>query len=545
MRWDSMRNILLLGADPATVFLYRSHFERAGIALASADLVEPLEDFIRLAQPNALLLDVSHPKTDGEAILRTIRAQPDFKALPVFALTDRQPAHGSGLPLSGSTKSFQKLPSLVPAVVKAVTMALNSPDNPPVLQTDGKSKTQALTDTEQKLLPAPDEQPQNNANLPTLSSETIALVEQLTESFRLFTHAKEEERLETLQKMQEQVKNLRRALLEDSSSALTAFASALARLLVTLSKDLSHVNASCLRTLSAALDVLAAAVADQEHQRQVEVGPARVLVVDDDSFSRRALQFALSCPDLELHEVDTIPSAIERLQQKDFDVIFTDARMLGNGDLTAQIRKLPGGSATIPVVVVTPLPDFDARVQSNLSGSSDVVAKPFAPSELVVKAFTFAFKRRLSQIAPGEATNSSTPNMPRRKVVVTAEPPTEIDSVRSNNGFATDPRQTMPPLFSSPIEIPGSRGLTPAQLTNPSETEAPQPLDSSERTSSMPEEIAPVNGLHAGAQRRFRDQAELLQELTALKEMVDAAEQQVRAASEQLRSVQKQLSQLF
>src|SRR5262245_57054515 len=83
-----MLSVLLLGADPATVFLFRTYFERVGLSLVSSEIVEPLEDLLLLGRPAALILALNRTnKEAGEKVLHTIRSRPEFQNLPVFSLS--------------------------------------------------------------------------------------------------------------------------------------------------------------------------------------------------------------------------------------------------------------------------------------------------------------------------------------------------------------------------------------------------------------------------------------------------------------------------
>ncbi|MHC1767668.1 MAG: response regulator [Verrucomicrobiia bacterium] len=384
-----MANILLLGADEATVSQYRNLFEHIGIAVASAEIVEPVEDLLRLAKPSAILLDLSRTRQDGVRLIRAIRSQAEFKTLPVYAITDAAAVGSHGLDaVEGVTASFGNDSAGIPRNVATIAGALGADeiaaDSRPVDPLDASAQTGSSIEDADSLIP------------------------QLKETFRLFCSAENGTRLGLLTRMQEQVRNLRRSFLAADARALTAFSSALAKLFMTLAKDVARVNASSLRTLSTAIDVLA--ISATSHRNDVETGPVRVLIVDDEHLSRHALRFALGSPDLEVFECDSLERALQFLQRMEYDVVFADFKMVRSGDFSAQVRKLPNG-ASLPIVIVTSSsPDFEVRVQSALSGGCDLIAKPFTPSEMVVKAFTSALQRRLGRSPAGPAVNPPSPS---------------------------------------------------------------------------------------------------------------------------------------
>ncbi len=382
-----MANILLLGVDEATVQRYRNLFEHIGIAVASAEIVEPLEDLIRLAKPSAVLLDLSRFGHEAARLIQAIRSQAEFKTLPVYAITDATAggSHGTDV-VEGVTASFNNDPAGIARNVATIAGALGAEE--------------ATND------PRPVEPPDSTAQSGSSIEDAGSLIPQLKEAFRLFCSAENGTRLELLTRMQEQVRNLRRSFLAADARTLTAFSSALAKLFMTLAKDVVRVNASSLRTLSTAIDVLA--ISATSRRTEVETGPVRVLIVDDEPLSRHALRFALGSPDLELFECDSLDRALQFLQRLEYDVVFADFKMVRSGDFSAQVRKLPNG-ACLPIVIVTSSsPDFEVRVQSALSGGCDLIAKPFTPSEMVVKSFTSALQRRLGRSPAGSAASPPT-----------------------------------------------------------------------------------------------------------------------------------------
>jgi CheY-like chemotaxis protein len=131
-----MQSILLLGSDPPTVSTYRGCFEQAGFRLASTEILEPLSDFIRLARPAAVLLDLTRAKMDGRGLVKEIRSEQEFKLLPLFVLIEPSNTP-NGLAGSGATGIFPKDLTKAPEVVEEVTRAvqrahtLNQPQERP------------------------------------------------------------------------------------------------------------------------------------------------------------------------------------------------------------------------------------------------------------------------------------------------------------------------------------------------------------------------------------------------------------------------------
>src|SRR5690606_28715892 len=104
--------------------------------------------------------------------------------------------------------------------------------------------------------------------------------------------------------------------------------------------------------------------------------------------------------------------------------------------------------ADLPIVIVTNGSlDFEVRVQSALSGGSDLISKPFTPSEVVVKAFTSALRRRLGPIAaPPNGESGSTE----------AQPP-QIAMRRNGTQEKSAPAADAPSTHGSPPPEPSIR----------------------------------------------------------------------------------------
>ncbi len=165
-----------------------------------------------------------------------------------------------------------------------------------------------------------------------------------------------------------------------------------------LADKVNDVTPSTLRTVGGAVDLLAQLCQPGLDAQLLTRRPVRLLAVDDDPISRHAIAFALKralhAPDL-ASEGD---AGLALAQAHAYDVIFLDVEMPGMDgfELCTQIHKTALNRNT-PVVFVTGQNDFDARVQSTLSGGCDLIAKPFLTFELAVKALTLTMQSRLQQ----------------------------------------------------------------------------------------------------------------------------------------------------
>ncbi len=163
-----------------------------------------------------------------------------------------------------------------------------------------------------------------------------------------------------------------------------------------LIKQIKNLTPSTLRTVGGALDLLGELCNPNVKLELLAQRPFKFLIVDDDLISRRALSLSLekafSLPDV----VEDGEMALIQTLRQAYDVIFLDVQMPGidGFDLCEKIRESDLNENT-PVVFVTSQSDFDARVQSTLSGGNDLMGKPFLVFEVTVKALTLALQHRL------------------------------------------------------------------------------------------------------------------------------------------------------
>jgi CheY-like chemotaxis protein len=172
-------------------------------------------------------------------------------------------------------------------------------------------------------------------------------------------------------------------------------ASALHGLLNQLSIKPANISASALHTAASAIDLLEVLTIRPVRGDLVTSPPVRLLAVDDDAISRRAVSLALkkafSDPDL----AQEGRSALSLAEKQPYDVIFLDIEMPGMDgfELCAKIRETEANRKT-PIVFVTSHTDFDSRAKSALLGAHDLIGKPFLAFEITVKALTLVLRAR-------------------------------------------------------------------------------------------------------------------------------------------------------
>jgi len=157
-----------------------------------------------------------------------------------------------------------------------------------------------------------------------------------------------------------------------------------------------NINVSTTRTIAAAVDFLGLLFEKGMLPSQQELPSTKILVVDDEAISRRAIIYALEKAKLKSSNVEDPLQALQLLTEGDFDLVFLDVDMpvMTGYELCARLRTLPQHKKT-PVVFVTSLNDFDSRTNSTVAGGNDFIGKPFLFIELTVKALIHVLRNKL------------------------------------------------------------------------------------------------------------------------------------------------------
>ena len=188
--------------------------------------------------------------------------------------------------------------------------------------------------------------------------------------------------------------------------------SALDGLLAEVSGNSAHMTPSVLRTITSALDVIEGLCVAALDIKLNAGQPVRLLAVDDDPISQRAITFALKkvfpAPDI----VPTGEAALALAARNSYDLIFLDLELPGidGFEVCTRLRQLPANQST-PVVFVTSHGNFNSRAESVLRGAEDLIGKPFLTYEIALKAVTVVLRNRyqanLSPFTPASSTGET------------------------------------------------------------------------------------------------------------------------------------------
>jgi CheY-like chemotaxis protein len=155
-------------------------------------------------------------------------------------------------------------------------------------------------------------------------------------------------------------------------------------------------QASTLRTLASAVDVLDRMFKEAGKYECPMMTEAFVLVVDDDVISQRAVTLSLQKARLSVMCASNCDEAFDKLKEISFELIVLDVNMPGldGFELCSTIRKIPTYEHT-PILFVSGLNDFLSRAKSVTSGGNDFISKPLSRIEMTIKSLSFVMKGRL------------------------------------------------------------------------------------------------------------------------------------------------------
>jgi DNA-binding response OmpR family regulator len=142
----------------------------------------------------------------------------------------------------------------------------------------------------------------------------------------------------------------------------------------------------------------------------------RALLVDDDRDLARLLTEYLTPHGVELEHVETGPLALERLEQRAFDVVLLDVMLPGvdGFEVCRRIRR----KHEVPIVMLTARGEDTDRIVGLELGADDYVPKPFNPRELLARVRAVLRRARPESVAERIQVGSLDIDVPGHKVTL-------------------------------------------------------------------------------------------------------------------------------
>ena len=109
-----------------------------------------------------------------------------------------------------------------------------------------------------------------------------------------------------------------------------------------------------------------------------------IIVIDDEAVIREGMRRILAAEGYHAETSADGRTAIEKIQEQDFDVVITDLKMPGmDGIEVLQAIKIL--QPDVPVIIITGYSTVSSAVEAMKSGAFDYIAKPFSPELIIDK----------------------------------------------------------------------------------------------------------------------------------------------------------------
>ena len=392
-----MKKILIIEDDQIVANIYRNKLAVEGYTAEVATDGESGLKVMRTFKPQLILLDLMLPGISGVDVIKEIRSETEFSKIPIIIFSNTyltnliQEAWRAG-----ANKCLSKANCKPRDVIEIVRNAIGDsgalPPKIPVGDTSvvtkaaievAKAKSQSDDEFQADLRKAFVE------NLPgillSLRQVMQALVKADTEMAKL----------KQVYELYRQVHALNGNAGIAGLMQISHMSSAFEALLKEVYEKPKNINPSSIRTIASAVDFLAFLFEKGTLPERQEFPASKILVVDDEAISRRAIIYALEKAKLKSVNVETPEQALDLLKESEYDLVFLDVDMpnINGFELCAKLRAMPMHKKT-PVVFVTSLNDFESRANSTMAGGNDFIGKPFLFIELTVKALIHVMRKR-------------------------------------------------------------------------------------------------------------------------------------------------------
>ena len=388
-----MKKILIIEDDQIVANVYRNKLAVEGYKAEVAFDGETGLKVMRVFQPDLIILDLMLPTISGVEVIKEIRKETDFVKTPIIVFSNTYLTNliqdawraGANKCLSKSSCSPKDFIDVVRHTIGdsgAIPQAIPIPTNP----STGKSASLSSEN---------DAEFQADLRMTFIDSLPSALYAMRIGLQGLIKSENEMSRLRSIYDLYRRVHALNGNAALAGLMQIAHMSGAFEALLKEIYEKPKNINASTIRTVASAVDFLGLLFERGTLPERQEIPVSKILVVDDEVISRRAIVYALEKAKLKSVNVEEPEQALQLLTENDFDLIFLDVDMPGmtGYELCAKLRALPHLKKT-PVVFVTSMNDFDSRTSSTMAGGNDFIGKPFLFIELTVKALIYVMRSR-------------------------------------------------------------------------------------------------------------------------------------------------------
>jgi DNA-binding NtrC family response regulator len=110
----------------------------------------------------------------------------------------------------------------------------------------------------------------------------------------------------------------------------------------------------------------------------------KLIIVDDEAVIREGMRRILSAEGYHVETSASGRTAIEKIQEQDFDVVITDLKMPGMDGIEV-LKTIKILQPEVPVILITAYSTVSSAVEAMKNGAFDYIAKPFSPDLIIDK----------------------------------------------------------------------------------------------------------------------------------------------------------------
>lgn len=367
-----MKNILVVEDDAFTANILRARLQREGHAVSIVTDGEQGLAHLEREPTDLVLLDLQLPGLNGVEVLERIRARPQSARLPVVVLTNCYRG------------------DLVDAAWKAGASDL---------QHKGTCSPKELIEIVQRNLSRASEEPAaappvfdplSPADIQAQFAARIAgwLDRMRAGGLQIATGDQPDKVKQGLGVLQQALHEVAAAAGVTGRASLSRLACAFDAFCAHLADHALPLNTAHLHTLDIALDAVERRLTAPIPAAAFMPGPPPLaLVVDDDATARRLARASLERFGLPVVAASDPQAALALCGENDVQLLVFDVDMpaMNGFELYDGVSRLPSYGRT-PVIFITHLDRFDRLIQTGLREGQELIAKPFPPVELGLKA---------------------------------------------------------------------------------------------------------------------------------------------------------------
>jgi len=388
-----MKRILIIEDDQVVARIYSNKLSFKGHQVEVAPDGETGLRRIQEAPPDLVILDLMLPKLSGIEVMRKVRAESATSQIPIVVFSNTYMASMVQEAWeAGATKCLSKANCTPTQLTDVIRELLNPPEPTIAPAPEVAVPTVAPTPTAAPLQNESSYQVEMCDRFADNLPHALAGLRPLHRS--LISAENKVARNRVLQELGKRAHSLAASAAIAGMSSLATVAEAFEGLLLECERP-EGFNASTLRTISSTIDFLGFLVEKGPDLLSRDLSNARILVVDDEAISRRAIRMALEKTKLPSLCVADPRCALQIAEENEFDLVILDINMpeMSGVELCTSILTLPGRNASPAVIFVTGLTDLETRAQSTANGGSDFIAKPFLYPELALKVLQHLIRR--------------------------------------------------------------------------------------------------------------------------------------------------------